>query len=310
MEELNFEVLFLFACLIEVIFQIKILSQFKKSYLSKDFREFFEINIIVFLSDILAYRICEYKAIGLSSAILCLFVCGFVFLLNLIVLISGLVIKSKIKSITTLNNEKTKKIPLSKSSISVLILNLLILLVVPILLQQTLLIKGKNNIVNYLEQKYGDGNYKIVKVMKEYNDYGMWDKYLAGYYYEVKTDYMKNTFIVSIDDKASHIEEDYFLPVYYSEKYNLQYKLSCIDWNNRIIYNFDEFKNYIINSIKDKYNIEIDKNKIEEMYQSYVNFNDNYYGFNIKHNYHMFYTNYGKIPSIDEIESLLIEYYN
>ena len=53
----------------------------------------------------------------------------------------------------------------------------------------------------------------------------MWDKYLSGYYYEIKSDYMEDTFIVSIDDNFNYINADYFLPVYYSQKYNLNYSL-------------------------------------------------------------------------------------
>lgn len=49
--------------------------------------------------------------------------------------------------------------------------------------------------------------------------------WISGYNYEIKSDYMENTFIIHISNESSYIFSDYFFPVYYSEKYNLEYEL-------------------------------------------------------------------------------------
>ena len=138
----------------------------------------------------------------------------------------------------------------------------------------------------------------------------MWDKYLSGYYYEIKSDYMKNTFIISVDDNFLYIDDDYFLPVYYSEKYNLPYKLSYDDWYTSVSYDFDGFDKYIINSIKDKYSIETDRFKVKELYKDYVQSWNNIDGVTYHPSYFIIPENYGKIPSINELDELLVEYYN
>lgn len=110
-----------------------------------------------------------------------------------------------------------------------------------------------------MNNKYGNSNYKVVNVYKEYSNYGMWDKYLSGYYYEIKSDYMKDTFIVSIDDNFNYIDADYFLPVYYSQKNNLKYNLEYDDWYTSVNYDFSEFDNYINKIINEQYLIETEK---------------------------------------------------
>ena len=174
MENSNLELLFLFAYIIEAIIQIVMLNRFKKNHMTKDWFGFLGSNIIIFICDIFAYGIFANDAIGLSSAILCIFVCGFILFTNFILLIIGLVIKNKSKRKTNetndVNEKKSNKISFLKSCIIILVCNLLILFIVPILMQQTTSSKGEKYIIKYLEQKYGNGNYKVVNVMKEYSN--------------------------------------------------------------------------------------------------------------------------------------------
>lgn len=311
MDILNLELLFLLAYIIEAIIQIVMLNRFKKSHIIKDWFVFLEINIIVIICDIFAYGTFANDAVGLSSAVLGIFVCGFILFTNSILLIIGLVIKNKskdkINETNDANEKKTNKIPIFKSSIIILVCNLLILFIVPILMQKIISVKGEKYIISYLEQKYGNGNYKVVNVMKEYSNYGMWDKFLSGYYYEIKSDYMENTFIVTVTDNSLYIHDDYFLPVYYSQKYNLPYKLSYDNWDNSLSYDFDEFNNYIINSIKDKYSIEIDIYDVKDLYQSYLH-SWSSEGVTYNPSYFIIPEDYGKIPSIDELDELFMEF--
>ena len=167
---------------------------------------------------------------------------------------------------------------------------------------------GEKKVVNYLNNKYGNSNYKVVNVYKEYSNYGMWDKYLSGYYYEIKSDYMKDTFIVSIDDNFNYIDADYFLPVYYSQKNNLKYNLEYDDWYTSVNYDFSEFDNYINKIINEQYLIETEKIDASGIYKDYVNSWNNIDGVKYNSNYYIVPVNNGRIPTIQELIDSLIKY--
>lgn len=300
------ELLFLFVCIIEMIIQIKLLIKLKKECISKEWYSFLGTNIAIFISNIVAYSLFANKANGLSDAIGCLLTCGFVLVSNIILFIIGLIIKRIIKN----KFKKSNKASFIKSSIIILICNLIILFVIPGFISKNNLNTGEKFIIKYLEKKYGNSNYEVVNIYEEYCNSGMWDKYLCGYYYEVKSDYMENTFIISVDDNFAYIDEDFFIPVYYSQKYNLKYILEYDDWYTSIEYDFDEFNNYITTSIEDKYLVETKNLEIEDLYIDYVKSWNNIDGAEYNSNYFIVSNNYGKIPSFDELIGLLINYYN
>lgn len=168
--------------------------------------------------------------------------------------------------------------------------------------------------MSYLEQKYGDGNYKVVKIRKQYSKTdGFFTGYdVSGYNYEIKSDYMENTFIIHISNESSYISSDYFLPVYYSEKYNLEYELyyEYDDRTKETHYNFDELEEYIRNNIKVKTKeIETENVEIEDIFTNYIHSWNNMDGVQYNLNYFIIPENYGRIPSMDELIDLLIQYY-
>lgn len=107
------------------------------------------------------------------------------------------------------------------------------------------------------------------------------DRTFVGYDYIIKSNYINKNFSISVNNDYS-INKDGFLISYYLEKYNSS---------------FSEFAAYIIQDIKHKYqyvyrieNIS-DDNILEIEYRDVIP------------------KNYGKIPSIDELEDLIVEYY-
>ena len=295
--------LFLIFCIIQIIIQIISVIKLKKSKKSKYFNLFIGINIASFISTIYAFYVFRKNILGLSDAIYCLLVCGFSFITNIVLLIIGLIVKK----IT-----KDNKIRINKNSffigIFILLLNIIIIFILPTIVNNISLKLDEKKVIIYLNNKYGNSNYKVVNIYKEYSHYGMWDKYLSGYYYKIKSDYMKDTFIIKVDN--NYIEADYFLPVYFSQKYNLNYNLEYHDWNNSLEYDFTDFNNYIKDLIKNKMltlNKEVDPSVI---YNDYIHSYSNIDGVKYNSNYYIISSDNGKIPTIEELISSLINYNN
>ena len=295
--------LFLIFCIIQIIIQIISVIKLKKSKKSKYFNLFIGINIASFISTIYAFYVFRKNILGLSDAIYCLLVCGFSFITNIVLLIIGLIVKK----IT-----KDNKIRINKNSffigIFILLLNIIVVFILPTIVNNISLKLDEKKVIIYLNNKYGNSNYKVVNIYKEYSHYGMWDKYLSGYYYEIKSDYMKDTFIIKVDN--NYIEADYFLPVYFSQKYNLNYNLEYHDWNNSLEYDFTDFNNYIKDLIKNKMltlNKEVDPSVI---YNNYIQSYSNIDGVKYNSNYYIISADNGKIPTIEELIRSLINYNN
>ena len=276
--------LFLIISILEIIIELGLLIKVKKNGLKKDWHNFLGINIAVLISDIIIYQLLANTAIGLGSAIGALFVCGFTLIINILLLLIGFLMKRKIK--------KDKK-NYFLTGILVFIFNIVIMVSVPLLVSKITINKGKNYVTDYLNKKYGNANYEVVNVYKNYENYGMWDKYLSSYYYEIKSDYMDETFIVQIDESLEYLTSDFFLPVYNSLKLNLKYNLEYDDWSSDINYNFDEFNEYVKNNSENK-NIEV-----EYLYKDFVDSWNNIDG--VKYNENYLNENFGKIPEFNEL---------
>lgn len=302
--------LFLLTYIIEAIIQIDLLNRFRKNHTNKEWFLFLGITIIVFISDFLAYNYFNDISTGLDSAILTLIVCGFILCVNFILLIVGLIIKiiikKKIKQLSEFNDKKINIVSFIKSSIITLFCNLIALFIIPILIQKIILCNGTVHIIKYLERKYGDGNYKVVNVSNEYSNVGMWNRHLSGYYYEIKSDYMEDSFIIEIDDEFICIGSDYFLPVYYSQKYNLDYELYYDELWKSLAYDFDEFEEYMKKNIK----VEKEKFNVRDIFCNYFESYNKIEGVKYNQNYFIIPEDYGKIPSINELVDLLTKYYN
>ncbi len=295
--------LFFLSCIIEIIIQIVSIVKLKKTNDSKYWNIFIGITIATFISDALAYSVFANNALGLSDAIACLFICGFSFICNIILLIVGLIVKRIIKSVN---------IKLNRNSffmfIVIIVINSIILFLLPIITSNITSKSGERHVINYLNNKYGNSNYRVINVYKEYSNSGMWDKYLSGFYYEIKSDYMEDTFIVSIDDNFNYIDADYFLPVYYSQKYNFNYSLEYDDWYTSVDYDFEEFDNYIKKIINEQYPMNSEKIDVRGIYSNYVQSWSSIDGVKYNSNYYIVSANNGKIPTTQELVNQLIKY--
>ena len=295
--------LFFLSCIIEIIIQIVSIVKLKKTNDSKYWNIFIGITIATFISDAPAYSVFANNALGLSDAIACLFICGFSFICNIILLIVGLIVKRIIKSVN---------IKLNRNSffmfIVIIVINSIILFLLPIITSNITSKSRERHVINYLNNKYGNSNYRVINVYKEYSNSGMWDKYLSGYYYEIKSDYMEDTFIVSIDDNFNYIDADYFLPVYYSQKYNFNYSLEYDDWYTSVDYDFEEFDNYIKKIINEQYPMNSEKIDVRGIYSNYVQSWSSIDGVKYNSNYYIVSANNGKIPTTQELVNQLIKY--
>lgn len=302
MEGLSEALLFI-VCIIELIIQIILIIKLKKTKDCKYWNIFIGISIASFISTALAYQSLSNNATGLGDAVMCVIACGFSFISNLIISVIGLIIKKVIK----INNNNINKSSFFAGAL-VLILNIFIILILPLIVTNLTLKTGEKQVIKYLNNKYGNSNYKMINVYKEYSNYGMFDRSLSGYYYEMKSDYMNDTFIVSIDDDFNYIDKDYFLPVYYSQKNNLRYNLVYDDNHCRLDDDFTEFANYIKRIIDEQHSIKIDKINIEAIYKNYVNSWNNIDGVIYNSNYHIVPADNKKIPTIRELINSLIKY--
>lgn len=132
------EELFFLVCIIEIIIQIISVVKFKKIGDSKYWNIFIGITVANFISTFLAYNVFANNALGLGGAIACLFVCGFSFISNVIVLIVGLISKRTIK----INSVKINKNSFF-AGILVILLNIFVLLGLPSVMSNITLKSGE-----------------------------------------------------------------------------------------------------------------------------------------------------------------------
>ncbi|SFA84954.1 hypothetical protein SAMN05216249_103155 [Acetitomaculum ruminis DSM 5522] len=109
---------------------------------------------------------------------------------------------------------------------------LIIIILIPAIIYFSYLQVRKYLVIRYLNQKYGDGDWKIIACEKVivtagggFNTYETQD----GVKYTVASSYIEGkSFHIYIRDFIIH--EDDFLPTYYSIKYNLDYHFSNDDF--------------------------------------------------------------------------------
>lgn len=263
---------FLIICLVEIVICV-----------SKERSNFSAINASIFISNIIAFFLFIIKVHDLGDAIECIIIGGIILILNIILLIN----KEKIIQERTIKQNETSFI---KSATITLVCNMIILIVIP----QSYLNKGNKFVIEYLKNKYGNNNYKIINTYEDYCYDGIISSNLCGYYFEVKSDVMKNTFVIETDDKFTKTKSDLFIPVYYSQKYNLNYTLECTGYTCHT--NFEELENYIKSSIKGEYKY-LTENRNINIKKLYFN---SYY--------ELFSNDYGKIPTFEELIISLLNY--
>ena len=152
----------------------------------------------------------------------------------------------------------------------------------------------KKYTISYLEDRYGDGNFKITNVYKDYSDNGFVSSYLTEYIFEIKSDYLEGNFYIIIDNSRDCITHDTFLFSYYSEKNNLKYSINYHD-DDRPFENYDELETYINNLMA------------ISGYSEENNFDIHYYFYDVYHSECINKNGKREIPSLDNFIKNYVE---
>lgn len=269
--------LFFVICIIEIIIQLNLIEKLKETSDSKYWDKFLGINFASFFSAILAYFVFLTSVRGFSSSIVSLFICGFSFASSLI--LHGIGIKT---------TKFLKKIKLNRSSLSigslVLLSNIVVLIIIPVLTNIFIGMKA----ITYLNNKYGENDFKVTSVEKEYTDSGIIDSYHTGYLISVNSTSLNISFEVRTGTDHKDFR-DYFINDYYKDySYSDEYKRISDNLVEKINIEVENLKNYL-----SQYN------KI-----SFWEIND----FDIKKAFGVIPDNYGRIPTVEELFKLAEDY--
>lgn len=257
-----------FAVAIEIIIQIMVLHGFRKKHKNSYWKVFLGITITTIILNPIVFITFMYSGNDLNEIISSFFIGGFSLIFNIIIIISGLIIKHKIKKKNELETSDYDKKTFIKTILLVIVVNMLSILI-PLFKQFIIYKIGESRIDSYLIQKYGDGDFQVVKIEKKYEYIGISDKVPTSYNYEIKSNYTKGNFVVIIDSDTLEVLSDYFLHVYYSEQENLYYRMSISD--NIVVKDFEALENYINN----KLDIKLENNKISNSLHSFGKINNN-----------------------------------
>ena len=237
---------FFYTVYLEIVIFICLLNTIRKNGDHKIWNILTGITIANLIANVLAFIVLEYKSMDLGDFIYIIFNCGLTLILNLALLITGRVLIKKQSNIVKFN-----KIGIITLLIT-LIINIFLVLFAPFVEFDIKQSRGKQFVIEYLNTKYGESNYEIKDINEEINT-DLFNVYISGYYFEVKCDYMDDTFIVETNSDYHYILKDYFTPVYYSQKYNLSYSFEYIADEKKYNTNFDEFDDLVRETIMENY---------------------------------------------------------
>ena len=288
-------------CIITFVIQIIAITKMKQQKEAKYWNIFVGITIANLIFIVIEYKALADTVMGLSGAVGCMMICGLSLVVNLILWLVGWLIKKSCKR---------NDIRLNKTTVlvggSVLLINALIVFGISPLISNTTAFSDKDQVVSYLNNRYGDGNFEIVDVNEEYGNSGMWDKFLSGYIYEVKSSYTDDTFMV-ITNMHGYVNVDYFFPVYFSEQNDLDYHLYYDDEWKELRFDFTEFDEYIVEVAENDYAAKLYSSDVCKIYGSYIHYWNEEDGVEYNDNYYIVPTDGGEIPSIDVVVEGLVE---
>ena len=227
--------IFFIVYIIEVIIQIESIKKFKKFRDNKYWNEFFGITIANFISIFLAFFVfMNNEGLSRNDIITWLFIFGVLFIANLILLIKGNINKNSLENIIN-TNEKS-----FSTGFLCVFLSLMILWIVPSFIISESAIT--NNSISYLNNKYGDHDFKVSSISKDYSQNGIIQKNRAGYNVTVFSPILKSIFTLSISSNNSLVMNgvsEEFVEMYYqmnineylSKKYGLKIEFSIEEDN-------------------------------------------------------------------------------
>lgn len=219
MDSINYTLLLLLSFgIILIIIQIFSIIRLKKTSDSKYWNIFIGIIFGNCISILLAHFTLLFITEGLNDAIIFMFTYMAVFIIDLILLIIGLIVKKKLKNNDIKLNRKSNFV-----ATFVILLNVLILIVVPIIsgiINKAIMSKSFKS---YLNSKYGDNDFKINYVEKDYSYDGIISQGHSGYAAKVSMPLLKKPFTIrSYETNPMVVERasDDFVEQYYNERVN------------------------------------------------------------------------------------------
>lgn len=270
----------LIICILLLIYEIYLLVRNIKDNTSSNNFLLLSTLIISIIFDAI-YLCVMYSNISLIGWWLLYYfiVCIVFFALSIILLVASSIIISVKKKKDDKNDKKNVKKKLIINAV-VIIMCFVISMFIKLLpykiserKDNDLAIKAKEKIVLLLNERYGNGNFKVLN-MSENDVTGFYSMFPVnnGYEFEISSDYLNDSFIVTMLKDENKIYKDQFLNVYYKEKENIA-----------------DLDNYLIGCEVKKLNVSISKE-----FNTSIDFNNKSIG-NYKDN------NFGHIPGIDEI---------
>lgn len=127
-----------------------------------------------------------------------------------------------------------------KNVIVVIVALIIALVIIPFMIfGLPRIIKGAEyaKVTNYLTNKYGDGSWQVTKkedvLKKEQTNNGPRNR-KTGDKYTISSSFLREKFTIQINDDGK-VVEDYFLPAYYSEKYDISYYSETTQFGIKIV---------------------------------------------------------------------------
>ena len=215
-KEYPLEYLFFIICIAGIIIQIVSIVKMKQLGKSKYWNIFIGINIGYFISTSLTFGNYFKNSLDLGEELLVIFIFGALFIVNFILFIVGVIIKTSIK---------TGSVKLSKNSaiIALVVVLLGILTAITIPAQGTMSREQliSNDMLTYLTNKYGDDDFKIIQFEKDFSYNGIINAEHTGYEATVTSSLLKDNFITRVygtKPGKTKISTDEFIEHYYNEK--------------------------------------------------------------------------------------------
>ena len=211
-----------------IVLQISFYGLSKVNGESKYWNLFFGLNISSILSTLMNFIILASREdTDLGAAIAIMIISGLSIIINIILLIISLC------------NKRNHKFMLTSVvvGIVVLLISFLTFFLIPKTNENIRQKLVQNKIISFLNKKYGDNDFEIVSIKKDYSYNGIVQKYFSGYDATISSSSIKDEFNLSTNSTNIYdFEHEYddFLDNYYNEKLNgyllEKYKLKMEIW--------------------------------------------------------------------------------
>lgn len=264
--------------IILLIFKIKILKKGCKEK-SKNLWPIYFSTLVAEVTSLLGVYIIQTELIGISFNDFIIFgiICLICIIENIILSILGIVCFFKQRNNIIDKNIKTKNHTLIKIILTFLCIyvGMFFVAYIPRIFKTEIEKYIEDYVVEYMTEKYGDGDFKVINIAKDYTGgfFGETEKQ-KGYYVKIKTSYINEIIGMFIDGTTK-------------ETIEISYDSLILDYHK--VDDIVDFQDYLMNK-----KIKI----VEDEYKKYFDVDIDFYC------HYEVPDDYGHIPSIDELVEL------